>query len=1078
MLLRAAIVVSLLGAGAALAQRPTKAAPGAAAAGARASGPGGSEAELYLRSRAEAVRGEGALTHPALEKMIATREREVLRRRAEAIRLLQRYLTLEPPPHERSEAQFKLAEMFWEDSRVLFVRAMKQHQDLPAERQPAKAPRLDLGRSQGLYETILQENLPYPKYDTVLYLYAYSLLEHERLDVAIVQYRRILAEFPRSRFVPDAHMALAEDHFNSRFDYAAALVEYELVMSHPDSELYDIALFKSAWCLWRLNRSREAAVRFKEVLDLGLRRRQLAASQRRRLSSLQNEALNYLIQVFTEDEQNTAEDVHRFLTEIGGERYAAQVMRRLSEVFFDQARFERGIESYKLLLQIDPTNADAPVFQRQVARGYQVLGDHLSAARELEKLVVDYGPRGAWASAQGDPAQIERARSIAETALRAYGMEAHQEAQQDRAEAKYQAAADTYAFYLRHFPRSEQSYDIRFYLGEILFHRLHRYEEAGNAYLDAARQNKQGRFTKDALYNSITAFERVREATLGQRPQARQGEAAVAETENDRKFSEAIELYVELYPDDPDLPEIIFRQAKLYFDYGVFDPAVRLFGLILERFPEHRFAEPAGEMILDSFNRASDYGNIERWARRLKEAPAFASDEQQRRLDGLILGAMFKQGEQLAGQSKHRESAAAYLRAARAYPAEARAPQAYMNAGLEFSRAGDPDAAVESYDELVETAPQAAEAPVALWTAAQLYEAIAQFADAAAYYERYGERFPRGEKAEDALYNATLLHVTVRENDDAIRTGQRFREAFPRSQSVAEITFMMGLAHEQEGRFDDAAQVFAEYAERGRDLDRRIEAHTRAGQALVKLDRDDRAKRAFEGAVSLARKRGAKLTGGAYYGAQARYLTGELVFREYERVAFSGDVATLERTLQRKADLLARSAEIYADVVAFGSPEWATAALFRIGRSFEQFAESLKNAPVPETLSEADQEMYTQEVGLFAAQFEEKALEAYEGGYQKALQLGIYNRWTIELRRALERLNDSLYPRTREIRPRPTLAEPTAHVEPLLVMMRSIGAEDAQPAAAPAAPTPTAPAATPAPAGPGTTAAPSPGASR
>ena len=66
------------------------------------------------------------------------------------------------------------------------------------------------------------------------------------------------------------------------------------------------------------------------------------------------------------------------------------------------------------------------------------------------------------------------------------------------------------------------------------------------------------------------------------------------ETSNDRKFGEASALYVELFPDDPDLPEILFRQGRLYYDREIYDPAVRLFGQLLERFPESPYAAQAG----------------------------------------------------------------------------------------------------------------------------------------------------------------------------------------------------------------------------------------------------------------------------------------------------------------------------------------------------------------------------------------------------------------------------------------------------------------------------------------------------
>src|SRR5258707_1197849 len=67
----------------------------------------------------------------------------------------------------------------------------------------------------------------------------------------------------------DAWMAVAEARFYEDGDYKNALAGYDEVLKFPDSPLYDLALFKTAWCYWKLGDSDRAARRFKEVLDLG-----------------------------------------------------------------------------------------------------------------------------------------------------------------------------------------------------------------------------------------------------------------------------------------------------------------------------------------------------------------------------------------------------------------------------------------------------------------------------------------------------------------------------------------------------------------------------------------------------------------------------------------------------------------------------------------------------------------------------------------------------------------------------------------------------------------------------------------
>ena len=45
------------------------------------------------------------------------------------------------------------------------------------------------------------------------------------------------------------------------------------------------------------------------------------------------------------------------------------------------------------------------------------------------------------------------------------------------------------------------------------------------------------------------------------------------ETPTDATLTEAMELYIKEYPDDKQIPELLFRQGKLYYDYQVYDPA-------------------------------------------------------------------------------------------------------------------------------------------------------------------------------------------------------------------------------------------------------------------------------------------------------------------------------------------------------------------------------------------------------------------------------------------------------------------------------------------------------------------------
>jgi len=78
-------------------------------------------------------------------------------------------------------------------------------------------------------------------------------------------------------------------------------------------------------------------------------------------------------------------------------------------------------------------------------------------------------------------------------------------------------------------------------------------------------------------------------------------------------------------------------------------------------------------------------------------------------------------------------------------------------------------------------------------------------------------------------------------------------------------------------------------------------------------------------------------------------------------------------------------------------------------------SKALLSSPAPSNLSADEKEIYQQSIDEFVVPIEERALEAYESGWQKAVELGIFNAWTAKMRDALGRLNAELYPPLKEI---------------------------------------------------------------
>ena len=974
---------------------------------------------------------------PVIEAAIAEKEKEVVGARKEGIRLLEDFLRSSPRSRETAEALYKLAELYWEESKAGYLAQMGKytaavtacHKDRATCAQvPKRPPRLDLSQAQGVYDRLIREYPRFRKIDTVLYLYAFSLRDQGRLGDSVKYFQIILDQYPKSRFTADAWMAVAEYRFYEQQNYKTSLAAYEKVLSFPKSPLYDLALFKTAWCYWKLGDTSKSALRFKDVMDLAKKKAGKTATEQKRAEELQGQALEYLVELFTEDDTKSAQDAFEFLAQIGGKEYSQKILGRLAETVFDQTRYERAAEAYRLLITLDPNGVDAPDDQKRVVECQQLLGDPAGAVAEMRKLATNYGPHSPWAAANKDrPKALAHARQIAEEQIRSLAKTLHAEAQANEKQNKvvdkerYQRAAEAYAFYLANFGDATDAIELRYLRADILYFKLGRLAEAGDDYLAVGRSKPPGPYHKDALLQAMTSFEKLRKPGGG-------GKREI--TESDRKFAEAADLYAMLFPNDKEIVTVIFKNGQYFFDYGDYDEAIKRFGLIVEGHPDDPNAGPAGDRILESLSKAKDYENIESWARRLKKTKAFADRGEQARLDRMIVVSVMKSGEKYAADGKYDKAAEFFLRVPHEYAKDPKAPQALLNAATIFERGKRQEQAVAAYKELAEKYPQAPEAPDALFTAARIEESVASYDRAALLYEQAYGRYPQAKHAAESLRNAGILRQTLGENEKAIQHFGEYARKYKDRPDAKELAFQVGVVREKQQDWRAAAQAFEDYARTHPGDPRAVEALTRAGDALIKAGSDGKAKDALGRALGAANAHGKKTADPETrtWAAEARYLQGELIFKEYERLKIAGKPKQLAKVLDEKAKLLEQSKQIYLDVVTYQSPEWATAALLRVGQGYEAFAKSMRQAPVPKDLNAEEQQVYRDELEKLTVVVEDKAIDAYKSGYEKSLAIGVYNKHTQGIRAALTRLDEAAYPRELESRAGLRAGEPPLRI--------------------------------------------------
>lgn len=1002
----------------------------------------GPASELYIRKRPASP--DPPMLSAELKTLLASTEKKRDDKRLEAISLLHQFLDGNPTGDAKAEGMFKLAELLWEESRRQYLIAMESYghdvekcsQQKEACQQP-KEPRIDLKEPEKYYKELHDKFPTFRRMDLVTYLIGFAAKEDNREPEAMERFQEVIDKYPKSGLYGDAWMMVGEHHF-ALGKWEEAKAAYQHI---PDSAATaDLALFKLAWCEWKLNDTEQAAKDFKLVLDKAIEAERTGTeAQRRRSASLRDEALEQLVVVFTEDKSISAKEVFDFLASIGGEKYSRDVLIKVADSYAGQAEYERSNEAFRFLIKMDPESIKAADYQRRVVENWNTAVDLDHAQEEIKVLLDNYGPQSNWAKAQKNREALQRSLATTEDMVVTTAKTIHFEAQRREKglklpeqrgcatkspvpkdlEALYKRAADAYGNYLDAFGNVKggggpKATEIRYFRADILCFKLAEPEVAGDEYLAVGKTAPVGEYHKQALLNAMSAYELARP-----KPTGKQHETYPV----DKKFGEAIDLYLTLFHDDgKTLVGVLFKYGKLFYDNGDYDEAIKRFGVIVTQYPDDENAGAAGDKILASLNKAQDYENIEVWARKLKKAKSFAAKDQQERLDRLIVESIQKSGDKYADAGKYDKAAAFYLRVPKETGDAKVAAQAMMNAGVMYERAKDAEKAADVYLDLATTygdkAPDISEK--AAYSAAQVYEKVIYYDRAAKAYELVYEKFGKGQKAADALFNAAVLRQALGQNDKAIAHYQEYAKKYKERKDAPDVAFNIGVVYEDAGDDGRAYAAFIDYAKVYRSTNKHVvEAWTRAGRTSYRLGQYKRAKEEMATAQALWKKMSGKdAADNKTWAAEARYYDGELVFREYEKVSLDVKPAQLNGALKQKAKLLADAEKVYGSVLDYKDLKWATAALYRVGQVYEGFGDALTQAAnkPPAGLPPDQVQAYQDAVNGYVVQMQDKAVELYSAGYQKAINLQVYDEYTAKMREALGRVASDKFPAEKESR--------------------------------------------------------------
>ncbi|MFW6053352.1 MAG: tetratricopeptide repeat protein [Persicimonas sp.] len=969
---------------------------------------------------------------------------------------------------KRAEYMFNLSEMYWDKSKSHELEAFDKQDECYAledqgkkkavkrcemlmDQNLAESERLR-EKSVDLYKQIARNYPEFEELDKVLFFLGTNLQQIGDQEDAMRVFRTLLGNYPNTEYKPNVLLSFGEYYFNND-QVEEAYDAYQKAAQFEDSSVYAYARYKAAWCLYNMDQKDRALDTFLEVIEHARNNPDNPNS-----GALIRQAQKDIVRTYAHI--GNPKGAIPFLKDLAGDEKKdwLGMAERLAIHYGDQGNTPDSTRMYKQLIAENKTSVKTIDYQYEIVRNQTVANAYSKQSiQELIRMMklVQLADDDHFEDAEEH--DYPRIRKRVESLVRQWSTQYHREAQKTKNADLYSMAYFLYKHYHATFDDSPKKYDMSFFYGELLY-KLQQWEQAAEAYERVLSIDPEGKYTEESVHAAVLAYFKVvdvseAKANLDDSKTAKSdddtddGEEEGEEGEEQakgppepkeipdihKKLINACERYMKHAPDGGRIVDVKYTMARTYYDFNHFREALDLFKDIAYNHSNHRLSIIAANLHLDTLNLLEDFdglheavvGYIEE--RPLDDGP-FMED-----VNKLNVQIRFKKCTIHDENEDWKDAAKCFVQFYRDFPDEDEyVDKALYNAALDFERMKDLGKAITVRKFLLQAAPESDLAPETLFNIGGNYHALAVYSEAAKFYELFVRNFPDHEDSEPALANASEFRYGLGHYDRAIKDYEKYLELYGKSkpERAAISYFQIARIHEKRGEDKDGLEQYESFLRRfgdKSDHDRILKAQTAIGMYYWELGGESNRKRALDEfdetlAIydSLDEETQKGLTEGADAAARAKFMKGEDIFEEMAAITIeSSDEEDLKERIKEKMKVAEKAQKIFEEVLTFKRPDWAIAALYRIGSQYQDFAETVRDSPVPDRLTEDQTEIYKGLLEDRASSIEIKAVDAYEKALEIALKRNWFNKYSKRAEIELAQLRPKDYRRPSELRAEP-----------------------------------------------------------
>ncbi len=978
--------------------------------------------------------------------------------RDKELETMNRMLKLGVSDEEKPKILFRMAEIYSEKAKFRWMKIMeKTSEEAQYEKQPEKLKMIQkekeaLKKQQEnfrqkaleMYKALIDKYPTYPRIDEVYFYYGFNLMEMGEQEEALKMYRTLIKDYPDSKYVPDAYVSFGEYYFN-KGDLQRAIEAYKRATKDESARVYGYAMYKMAWVYYNLGEWDRALDVFEKVIIYSLTN--LEENKENKLT-LQKEAMKDFVLTYS-NAGNVSDAKERFMRIAGPDKYL-DMIRTLAQLLFDQGKDNESIEIHKLLIAEKPDDMRNLSYQARIVESNDRRANKRQAVEEARVLVDMFKnirtkvPDKKLIEQTADPNEKKRleemrknykeAEDLTEALLRKLATTYHNEAKKTGAEKTYFMAHELYGDYLELFPNAKDAYTLNFYYAELLY-KLKKWESAGDAYLKVVKMDPKGELNLDAIHSAIVSY---KNAAKGIKLPSSKVKTPVEMPPIQKKRIDAMQKYIGIFSQDkkPDkmaqdkwsehrerLPDISYEIGYLFYSYNYFKEANRLFADVALKYPDSKVAEYAVNLILDSFNLAQNWAELNKWTREFLKNPKIAKGKVLEDLKRLVAESAFKLIEDYEKKGEYETAAKKYYEFQQEFPDTKMADTALYNAAANYSKAQKFEDSIKMRILLVEKYPKSSLAPKTLYSVAESYRDEADYENAAKYYLKFVEMFPKEKDAPTALFNAGTYLLGLDMYQEAIDARRKYIKEYPKESDIPEVHLSIAKIYNIMKDKKKELEVYQEYEKKysKADMNKLLPVIVKQGLLLRELGNQKEAEKKFDQAIKIydKSKEKDKFSPEALEAvAHSKFIMVAPIFAQFDAIKLEMPEATFKKRFSDKTKAMEKVYKAYADIVSIKVAEWAIASLFKIGEAYERFIKSFLEMPVPKELKTKQQkDLYKQMIREQTMPLEEKAVAHYQAALSKSSELGVFNSWSVESLKRLYELRPQEYPSGDEIKP-------------------------------------------------------------